>query len=84
MSFSFSELLRRASKTLGKTISERQARYAINQGYLTNPEKLPNGWRQYSSHHVDELVAYMRTRSRLALSGSPESEATGPKVKGAR
>jgi hypothetical protein len=77
MSFSFSKLLQLASTSLGSQISTRQARYAIDQGYISNPEKLPNGWRQYSERHVDELVTYMRTRSRLALTTTTTSDRQG-------
>jgi hypothetical protein len=82
MSFSFAELVRRASLATGSEIQPHQARYAVKQGYLQDPERLPNGWNRYSDKHVAELVAYMQTRSRLALSGSPAPEATAAKLKG--
>ncbi len=82
MSFSFSELVRLASVTAGSRIQPHQARYAVKQGYLRDPERLANGWNRYSEKHVVELVEYMRTRSRMALTGAAAAETTQPKVKG--
>lgn len=76
MSFSFAELVRRASTVLGFEVRAHQARYAVKQGYLQDPERLPNGWNRYTEKHVAELVAYMNTRSRWALNGAWNKPAT--------
>jgi len=60
------ELLRAVSAKVGRPIQACQLQYAQLRGEVDQGERLPDGWRNYTEKHVDQLVEYARKRNHRA------------------
>ena len=57
------ELLVAAEAIVGHRIAPHILAYAIESGHVSPAEKR-SGWRDFSQSHVQELVDFVKTRSR--------------------
>lgn len=65
-----SELLEVAEKKLGRPVRPYHLDYAIRRGYVSPAARRPDGWNAYGEKSVNDLVRYMRERSRTSLPAS--------------
>ena len=65
-----SQLLERAAKKLGRPIKKHHVEHALRHGYVTPKSRRPDGWNLYDESSVNDLVTFMRERSRSNVSHS--------------
>lgn len=58
------QLLTAAAKKIGREIPVHVFNYALTNGHVKPLDRRPDGWNLYGPKNVDELVAYVKTRSR--------------------
>lgn len=61
------ELLAEAGRRLGRPVPYWVLRYALQTGAVSEPQRF-GGWRRYTDEHVEQLLSYCRSRSRLVFS----------------
>ena len=68
------EILTEASRRFGRPVPYWLLRRAHAVGAVSEPERI-GGWRRYSESHLEELLTYLKTRSRVGVFMSQAAEA---------